>query len=227
MTNARIVEVFHDTDGFLRAAIQCPPESVPSPGAYVMAVHPQITREPLATPLFLSGYAQSLKGFVAAPPIPESWQPGDWLSLGSTLGRGFLSSQSVSRLALVSLGSHCARLLPLAADALASGGAVSIFTDAPLPRLSPSIEARPIIDLPEAFAWADHIVLDSSLGELQSLNIETRESIPAHSEVLLHSPLPCAGLADCGICAVPLKLNKWAYACTDGPVFSYGELNLL
>jgi hypothetical protein len=35
--------------------------------------------------------------------------------------------------------------------------------------------------------------------------------------------MPCAGLADCGVCAVELR-RGWKLACKDGPVFDLRDI---
>jgi NAD(P)H-flavin reductase len=36
--------------------------------------------------------------------------------------------------------------------------------------------------------------------------------------------MPCSGLADCGVCAVPAR-RGYKLACKDGPVFDLDELD--
>jgi len=43
------------------------------------------------------------------------------------------------------------------------------------------------------------------------------------AQVLVRTPVPCGGIAECGVCAVTLK-SEWKLACKDGPVFDWGEL---
>jgi NAD(P)H-flavin reductase len=40
---------------------------------------------------------------------------------------------------------------------------------------------------------------------------------------LVVAPMPCGGLAECGVCAVTTR-RGWKLACKDGPVFDLGEL---
>jgi NAD(P)H-flavin reductase len=41
---------------------------------------------------------------------------------------------------------------------------------------------------------------------------------------LILAPMPCAGLAECGACAVPAR-SGWKLACLDGPVFDLRALD--
>jgi ferredoxin len=42
-------------------------------------------------------------------------------------------------------------------------------------------------------------------------------------QMLIHTPVPCGGMADCGICAVTLR-SGWKLACKEGPVFDWKAL---
>jgi hypothetical protein len=42
------------------------------------------------------------------------------------------------------------------------------------------------------------------------------------AQVLVVTPAPCGGLAECGVCAVTTR-RGWKMACKDGPVFSLNE----
>ncbi|MBI3159075.1 MAG: hypothetical protein HYZ26_05700 [Chloroflexi bacterium] len=223
---AHIVEIRLEDDGFPRAMVACPAEAVPAPGRYLLAHNPSDIDSALAVPLFAAGYAQHGRGFTAAPPFPAHWQPGTELHVRGPSGRGFSLPAGARRLALVALGAHAARLMPLALHALDSGGEVALFTDAPLPRLPASLEAGPLAALPDALRWADHLALDGPLAALEALPAETRAALPRHAEVLIETSMPCGGLAECGICAVPAGRGKWRLACADGPVFALNELNL-
>ena len=46
-------------------------------------------------------------------------------------------------------------------------------------------------------------------------------AIPAQALVL--GPMPCGGLADCGVCAVTTR-SDWKLACKEGPVFDLEEI---
>ncbi len=235
--------------GRLAAWIDCPPSAIPAAGQYVLAYAPGDPLSAVGTALFCGQASVSLKtsarGFLAAPPFPAAWSPGTPLVLRGPLGRGF--SLNGQRLALAALGDTVTRLLPLAAQALQRGDAVTLFTSAPLPALPASIEIYPLVSLPEALAWADCLAIDLPLEALPglrlSLGLKKEDQLILPAQALVYTPMPCAGLADCGACAVPARHTRerrssvmrtmeqrtkerrsfWL-ACKDGPVFRLDEL---
>jgi hypothetical protein len=240
--------------GRLAAWIDCPPAAIPAPGQYIQAFSPVDPLSAIGTALFRgevsAGLESSRRGFLAAPPFPAAWAPGTPLVLRGPLGHGFnLSGQ---RLALAALGNSAARLLPLARETLQRGDAVALFTGAPLPALPASIEIYPLSSLPEALAWADCLAIDLPLEALPrlraSLGLDKGDRLMFPVQVLVDTPMPCAGLADCGACAVPARRTRerhtssqrtssqrtsgwrtpgwrtFLLACVDGPVFNLDEL---
>jgi hypothetical protein len=47
--------------------------------------------------------------------------------------------------------------------------------------------------------------------------------LPCPAQVLITTPMPCAGLAKCGACAIASR-RGWKLACEDGPVFDLNHL---
>lgn len=208
------------------AWITCPPAAIPAPGRYVMVWRTGEEESPLAAPLFAAQIGEG--GFLASPPVPAGWMPGDRLSLRGPLGWGFELPASVRRLALADLGGGVARLLPLISLALARNAAVALYSDSPAPLLPFSVEVNPLSLLPEALAWADFLALDLKLEGLTDLRSqlglrygESELTIPA--QALIASPMPCGGIAECGVCAV-LVGKRWKLVCRDGPVFDLSVL---
>ena len=75
-------------DGNLRKAwIHCEPRAVPAPGRYLLAWALDEPEAPLGAPLFAEQISE--RGFLAAPPVPNSWEPGDRLAIYGPLGHGF------------------------------------------------------------------------------------------------------------------------------------------
>jgi hypothetical protein len=74
----------------------------------------------------------------------------------------------------------------------------------------------------EAIQWADFIALDIPLEALSGLRAELGlgafDKLTSPAQVLIHTAIPCGGLADCGACAVSMR-RGWNLACKDGPVF--------
>jgi NAD(P)H-flavin reductase len=214
-------------DGQERTAwIECPGAASPAAGRYVMAWSPEQPDAPLATSLFAARIEP--QGFLAAPPIPATWEPGTALQLRGPLGRGFSPPGPVRRLALAGLGDGLARLQPLLQDALEKGAAVALFADQAPPGLPSAVEVNPLETLDEALAWADYLALDLPASELPGLahrlGVERGlRHLPCPAQALVGLPLPCGGLADCGACAVETR-RGWKLACQDGPVFDLIDL---
>lgn len=217
-----------------RVSLACPPAAIPAPGQYLLA-HRRGDQEIVApVPLFRGGSGsdpanEDTPAFTAAPPIPDGWQPGDELLLRGPLGRGFSLPKTTSRLALAALGQSAERLLPLAGEVIKTGGEVALFTDAPLPRLPLQVEVNPLNALAENAGWAEFIAFDGTPQELAQtyllLGLRPDEPLPCPAQALVVIPMPCGGLADCGVCAVNAK-GGYRLACLDGPVFDWGEIAL-
>jgi hypothetical protein len=217
----RVLEVRAEAGG-MAATIVCPAGAVPASGQYLQAA---VTGDVLGAPLFYAGEWPG--GFRAAPPLPAGWAPGALLALRGPLGHGFRLPESVKRLALVAADESLARLLPLAAVALQREAAVTLFSDLPLPQLPAALEAYPLGALAEALAWADFLALDLPIEDLPGigarLGLSQSNQPPCPGQVLVQTPMPCAGLAECGFCAVRTQ-RGWKLACVHGPVFDLGEI---
>jgi Iron-sulfur cluster binding domain of dihydroorotate dehydrogenase B len=224
--DARLTEIQVETGGRLAAWIDCPQTAIPAAGQYTLACASGDLTAALGTTLFRSQVSEG--GFLAAPPIPPSWGLGTSLVLRGPLGRGF--SLDGQRLALAALGDTVSRLLPLADEALQRGDAVTLFTGAPLPALPASIEVYPLSSLPEAHGWADCLAVDLPLEALpalrRSLALSRGERLAFPAQALIYTSMPCAGLAECGVCAVPVRgQRRYRLACKDGPVFDLEDLD--
>lgn len=222
MHSGWIREIRMDSNGAASAWIACPARAVPVPGAYLLGSGEW---DVLPVPLFLEASAEG--GFIAAPPLPRSWEPGLSLDLRGPLGRGFNLPQGLSRLGLAAFGETASRLLPLIEQALRRGAAVSLFTDLPVVDLPSAVEINPLGSLPDGLAWADFLALDMPLPRLAeldgSLGLTGQRRLPCPGQALLLAAMPCGGLADCGVCAVQIG-RSWKLACKDGPVFNLEEL---
>ena len=216
----RVSEVRSGSGGALEAFVACPPGAVPPPGRYLSAYAPADSDAPLAAPLFPLQLTPG--GFWTAPPFPATWMPGTALILRGPLGTGFDLPVSVTRLALAGLGDSPARLLPLARAALERDCAVTLYTDAPLSALPSTLEIYPLSSLREALTWPDLLALDLPLERLPLLRtvlgLLPGDPLPCSIQVLIWTPMPCAGLAECGACAVSSR-RGYKLTCVDGPVF--------
>ena len=212
----RVVEIRSEPGG-AEAVIACPAGAIPAPGQYTLAA---AAGDVLGTALFLAKSRED--GFQAAQPLPAGWEPGTQLALRGPLGHGFRLPDSLQRLALVACGESITRLLPLASAALARQVAVTLFSDLRLPALPAALEAFPLEALREALAWADFLAMDVPIEDLDKLGDRLGLAAGGKSlypgQALVQTPMPCAGLAECGACAVKTR-RGWKLACEDGPGF--------
>jgi hypothetical protein len=224
-SDAYIKELRYEPGEILSAWITCPAEAIPAPGQYVSAWSLHDSAAPLSTPLFAA--QSTLNGFLAAPPVPGTWEPGSPLELAGPYGCGFYLPKTTRRLALVALGETVARLSPMMSLALQADVAMALFSSAPVQNIPTAVEIYPIHDLPDALAWADLLMIDLPLENLShlrnTLRLKMEDHLPCPAQVLVVTHMPCSGLAECGACFVPAR-RKWKRACHDGPVFNLDEL---
>jgi hypothetical protein len=218
----RLTQIFLGPDA--AGQIACPADLIPAPGQYLLALAETDRDAPLATPLFAAGTVA--RGFLAAPPLPETWLPGTPLYLRGPLGKGFSLPPGARRVALAALGETPARLLPLVGPALNQGAAVLLLTDSPPESLPAEVEVmRPAPSaLAEAAAWGDYVALDLPREMLHDEGSNVAAAVkPADGQALVSTPLPCGGMADCGACAIHLR-RGYLLACEDGPVVELKQL---
>ena len=209
------------------ARLVCAPEAAPKPGQYLQAFDPQDEEQAVATSLFAAGAIDKLDGEASLPilaPLPESWQPGTQLQLRGPLGRGFELPRRAQRVALSALGGSPGRLLPLVSPALRQRAEVVLCCDTPVRELPIAVEVQGLDGLQEALRWADYVALDVPLEEMEQLaGLLSRVPRQVKGQVLVFSPMPCGGLAQCGVCTVTAKKGAWL-ACENGPVFELSQL---
>lgn len=226
--SVRINELQTDRIGQSALLLECTADRLPAPGQYLHAL-PADPGMPLPSVLFPSRILQpgpddSSARFLAAPHPAFPCQPGMPLTLRGPLGNGFTLPPLVKRLALIAYHAPISPLLPLMDRVLAKGGEVSISCDECPDGLPEAVEISPFDDLRAIFSWADFAAITTSMeqqAEMDQHMIGKMRSIPA--QVLVRSPMPCGGLADCGLCAVPAK-RGYKLACKDGPVFDWHEI---
>jgi hypothetical protein len=218
-------------DGCRQVRVSCQRDLVPAPGQYLLAGDGSDAAlslskcAPLPVPLFHTDSAP--EGFIAAP-VRESWRPGHQLHLRGPLGRGFTLPASARKVGLVALDDSPARLRGLIRTALKQDAAVVLVCSSTPDHLPDDVEVQPLSALPEIIAWADYLACDvrrESLDQLRErLGKTARLPAGTAAQVLIYTPVPCGGLADCGVCAVNLK-SGWGLACKDGPVFNWNEVD--
>jgi NAD(P)H-flavin reductase len=210
-------------DGIRHARVSCPSNLIPSPGQYLLAGDG--SDSPLPVPLFHTDSAA--QGFIAAAPIPDSWNPGMELHLRGPLGHGFDLPLSARKVGLIALDVSPARLRGLIQLALNQDAAVVIVCKTNPENLPDEVEVHPLSTLNDMVDWADYLVFDvarDNLNQLkQRLGKLNQVAAGKDAQVLIRTPVPCGGVAECGICAVTLK-STWKLACKDGPVFDWREL---
>lgn len=221
MDTGRLVERYLE-DSRAAGRIVCGPRLIPAPGQYLLA-HALGSDSPLPLPIFSAGIAAG--GFLAAPPLPAAWTPGASLLLRGPLGRGFRLPASARRVALAALDSSPARLLGLIPPALTQGASVVLLSDSPPENLPLSVEVQPQKALGDILAWGDYLAMDAARDALADLlnTLGRNPKRPNAIQALVRAPMPCGGIAECGVCAVQLP-RGWKMACKDGPVFDLDQL---
>lgn len=221
----RMTEIRFDASKQLEAFIDCPAEAVPRAGQYLLASDPNNPGEVLGTALFVA--AMTADGFWAAPSIPLAWKPGTSLDLVGPLGHGFTIPREVQRLGLIALGDTISRLMPLVSRDQQHHRGMTLFTDLPLPSIPALLEVYPLSSLAEALDWPDFLAVDLPLPRLPELrdvlDLTDGTYFSCPTQVLLTTPMPCAGSAKCGVCAVPGH-RGWRLVCEQGPVFELDQL---
>jgi len=218
----RLVEVYYDAS---RAAgrIACPPGLIPAPGRYLLAAAEESPTLPAVVPVALFQAGLAAEGFLAALKMPREWRAGMRLALRGPLGHGFVLPAEARRIALVAWEGSAACLLPLVKPALVQRAEVALVSDSPPTELPPEIEVQPLAALEETCAWADHVAMDVSRDSLAALRERLANRRGIQGQALVHAPMPCGAMAECGVCAVTFP-GGWKMACKDGPVFDLGEL---
>jgi len=222
-----LLDVRLEGEGLVGGRIACPPRLVLKPGQYLLAHAPALA-ETLPTPLFPSRVAAT--ELILAPPLPPAWLPGTLLKLHGPHGKGFSLPPNARRVALATLDVHPLRLLPLIDCALEQKCEIVLVTPLIPSDLRPEIEVLSPAQLPEAPGWADYLALDLPIGSLPTLRrrleLDSNQSLPCPAEILVTGPMPCGGVAECGVCAVKTR-RGWTFACKDGPVYDFNSLETL
>ena len=222
-----IISEIRDEGGARKAGLACPRALQPEPGQYLLASCPDLA-EATAHPLFPA----SLPGdeLSIAPPLPPGWTAGTRLHLRGPLGHGFLLPHSARMVALAAFNCSPLPLIPLAQLAIAQGAAVTLFCASAPEDLPQAVEVLPLDLLAETLSWADTLAAVFPLPDLAAFRrlagIKIHHLFPCTALALLLTAMPCAGLADCAVCAVPMP-RGWKLACVDGPVFNLNELELV
>ncbi len=208
-------------DGCRYARISCPDNLIPAPGQYLLASDDS---EPiLPVPIYYTDSA--LQGFIST--APDTWTPGERLNLRGPSGRGFSLPLSARKVGLVAFDDSPARLRGLIQPALKQNASIVLVCDWNVDNLSNEVEVQPLSALEEILKWADYTAMDVKRENLRQLmeRLEQQNQLAAvkDAQVLIRTPMPCGGVAECGVCAV-ITQSSWQMACKDGPVFDLREI---
>lgn len=208
-------------DGCRYARLSCPESLVPAPGHYLLAS--DASDAPLPVPIFYTDSAPG--GFIAL--AANHWKPGDELHLRGPLGRGFSLPPSARKVALVSYDDVPACLRGLVRPALRQNASVVLVCNGTVDSFPDEVEIQPLANVFDALHWADYAAIDigrEKLPELKQRMMEQKQAAAVReTQVLIRTPMPCGGIADCGVCAVVTK-SFWQMACKDGPVFNWRDV---
>ena len=210
-------------NGLRHARISCPANLIPAPGQYLLASDEPAS--PLSVPIFYTDSAP--QGFIASAPVPDSWVPGMEIHLRGPLGRGFSLPLSARKVGLIAFDDAPSRLRGLIAPALKQSAAVVLVTDLDSDSLPDEVEIQPTSALAEIVEWGDYLAFDvarENLFELKEYLGSMKQAWAKNeAQLLIRTPMPCGGVAVCGVCAVTLK-SGWEMACKEGPVFELKEI---
>lgn len=216
MPEGRIAERFLD-ERRATARVACPRTLISAPGQYLLAHNPA-SDDPLAVSVFSAGI--SADGFLAASSLPAAWIPGTSVHLRGPLGRGFALPAGARRVALAAWDVSPAYLLGLIPLALKQDAAISLVSDDPPEELPSDVEIRPLAALEETCQWADYLALAVTReGWRERVGNSRALKVPREAQVLIVTPMPCGGLAKCGVCSIEISKGSFL-ACEDGPVFT-------
>ena len=224
--NGKITELWLSPGGLVGGRIACSPVIDPAPGQYLLGRSDE-PGECLPSALFV--YPDEEGSLLAAPPLPQSWRVGTRLSLRGPCGKGFRVPAGAQKVALAALDGNPYRLMPLIHQALARHAGVTLYSRS-IPRQLPvAVEILPLDMLPDALNWADFLAVEISMSDLALLHAclgaPAGQHCPCPTQVLVATPMPCGGVAECGVCSVHTR-KGWQLACTDGPVFDFDQMVL-
>ncbi|MFH1446189.1 MAG: hypothetical protein ABIG43_02115 [Chloroflexota bacterium] len=226
---AQLIEIWQAPEGNGgRIRVDHPFDFVP--GQYMLV---RSASDLSSLPMVVFPSSKADNGLITAASLPIDWIPGEHLSLSGPLGHGFRLPASARFLGMAAPEGDPSHLMPLIDAGIRQGAAVSLFLGKltertslfPLPAV---VEVQPLSALPEALVWADFLAVDiplrslSNLSELLGLK-GGDQKLPCPGQALVRTDMPCAGIADCGVCALKTR-SGWRLACKNGPVFDLEEL---
>lgn len=208
-------------DGYRYGRISCAQNLIPTPGQYLLTSSGSDSILPVPT-----FHTDSVPGgFIGT--APDMWKPGDLLALRGPLGRGFSLPVSARKIGLVAFDGPPGPLRGLIQPALRQDASVVLLCDSSADHVPDEVEVQPLSAIGEILQWADFIALDAARENLQKLKetLGNRDrSLAWHgAQILLRTPMPCGGIAECGVCTLTTNTD-WKLVCKDGPVFDLREI---
>jgi hypothetical protein len=199
------------------------------PGQYLAASSRSEPDNQIPLSLFIESSTKN-EISISAPP---NWYPGHEITFRGPLGQGFSLPVMLKHLALVGFDDNPNRLMAFVnhtldqnIDIVMAGDFISnpvIARDIPA-----HVELTKLDHLDDLFSWADFIALDVPSYRIQELSrilqTTSAKSIRGDMQVLIFTSMPCAAIAECGICAVK-TIKGYKLACQDGPVFNMKDFN--
>jgi len=218
-------EIRYDGPGSI-ACLECPRKLHALPGQYFLANSTDDEREIIPFALYPTTCTED---WLCLAPCPAHWQAGDRILLRGPFGKAFHLPADTRKVALFDWNGLASLLMPLIHQALYQRSEVVLYTHTTPSNLPPEVEVLPPGQLSESFGWCEVLAgvlcRDSLRDFFQMTGWRNHLHLPSHAEVLIHTPMPCGGTAECGICAILLK-QGWKLACKEGAVFSIHDLEV-
>lgn len=231
-THSAIIHRVSNRFGFRTIALKTGAPLLFDPGQYISASVDTGQDDPIPAALFIESTDNNEVSICS--PSPERWIPGQQITFRGPLGHGFRIPQLLRRMLLIGLDAHPGRLMAMVQAGIRMRSDVVIagdFTSDPqvTKDIPPLVELASLDRLTELLDWADFVGLDVPLERIQYFGELIPDKGPrmikGNIQVLVHTSMPCGGIAECGICSVRTK-RGYKLACQDGPVFDLSDLSL-
>jgi len=216
-----------DIDGLSQISLICKNPVSFVPGQYIAL---WVNGQPESLPY--TPFIQSSSGNILTltPDELPAWQPGQILGWRGPLGAACRLPENMRKLALYSRADHPGPLMPFIQSGI-QGGMDTVYCSSQSTGYSawlPShIEWEDHSRLAEIASWADMLIaclprqtLSEELEKLSNLPASVK---PDRIYILVVSPMPCNGIAQCGVCDIRLR-HKAIHICQDGPLFPLKDL---
>lgn len=196
------------------------------PGQYIQCRSRDLSISLLAQSIFPITNHSGLMRVVF--PAGINWDLGTELTLRGPLGNGFKFSGNARRVSLAALDTHPYRLASLAQQIVEAGLDINLYIDPSrtffdIHDFPKEMEILPLEQLAGVDDWADFLAVDVPLASVSLLKELLPSSVKCPAQVLIHTPMPCGGLAECGVCELKTE-RGWIYLCKDGPVIDLQSL---